>query len=261
MAQRISRAKQRIRADGIGFRMPTPAEWPGRLAAVLHVLYLIFNEGYAASHGETLVRVDLTAEAIRLTRLLHNLRPNEDEVSGLLALLLLTEARRAARTRSDGSLIPLAEQDRTLWDRALIAEGVALISNALRSQAPPGPYQLQAAIAAVHDEAGSDSETDWLEILMLYELLEQAAPNPVVTLNRAVAEAMVRGPAAGLALLDTLARDNRIATHHRWHAVRAHLLEMAGHSEAARTEYLVAARGTSSLPEKRYLEAKAADRN
>ncbi len=256
MAQRISRAKQRIKDDGIAFRLPSKDEWPQRLAAVLHVLYLIFNEGYAASAGDSLQSTDLTTEAIRLARVVHDLLPDDGEVTGLLALLLLTEARRAARTRGDGSLVPLTEQDRTLWNSELIAEGVALISDAL-THSSLGPYQLQAAIAAIHDETLSEVDTDWLQILMLYELLEQATPNPVVTLNRAVAEAMVRGPAAGLALLETVANDARIAKHHRLHAVRAHLLEMAGDHETARAEYLAAARRTTSLPEKRYLESKA----
>jgi RNA polymerase sigma factor (sigma-70 family) len=256
MAQRISRAKQRIKDDGLEFRMPAAPEWPERLAAVLHVLYLVFNEGYASSSGDDLQRADLTAEAIRLARTVHRLIPDDGEATGLLALLLLTDARRAARTTADGSLVPLAEQDRSRWDQALIAEGVALVSAAL-THAVLGPYQLQAAIAAVHDEAPSDAETDWLQVLLLYELLEKVAPNPVVTLNRAVAEAMVRGPEAGLALLEVLQRDARIARHHRLHAVRAHLLDMAGDSAGARAEYLTAARKTTSRPERRYLESKA----
>ncbi len=256
MAQRISRAKQRIKDDGLEFRMPAAPEWPERLAAVLHVLYLVFNEGYASSSGDDLQRADLTAEAIRLARTVHRLIPGDGEATGLLALLLLTDARRAARTTADGSLVPLAEQDRSRWDQALIAEGVALVSAAL-THAVLGPYQLQAAIAAVHDEAPSDAETDWLQVLLLYELLEKVAPNPVVTLNRAVAEAMVRGPEAGLALLEVLQRDARIARHHRLHAVRAHLLDMAGDSAGARAEYLTAARRTTSRPERRYLESKA----
>jgi predicted RNA polymerase sigma factor len=224
---------------------------------VLHVLYLIFNEGYTTSSGPALHRADLTGEAIRLTRGLHALLPDDGEVAGLLALMLLTEARRPARTRPDGALIPLAEQDRGRWDRALIEEGSALVSDALRHSVL-GPYQLQAAIAAVHDEAPRAQDTDWAQVLGLYGLLERIAPNPMVTLNRAVAIAMVQGPEAGLAVLEPLDSDDRIAGHHRLHAVRAHLLELAGDPAAARTTYLAAARRTTSLPEKHYLEAKAA---
>jgi predicted RNA polymerase sigma factor len=220
------------------------------------VLYLIFNEGYTASSGREVHRTELTAEAIRLTRDLHRLLPDDGEVAGLLALMLLTDARRPARTRLDGSLVPLAEQDRSLWDASAIREGVDLVTETL-ARAPIGPYQLQAAIAAVHDEAARAEETDWRQIVALYELLEGVQPNPMVTLNRAVAIAMVDGPAAGLALLATLDGDDRVARHHRLEAVRAHLLELAGDLEGARASYRIAARRTTSLPEQRYLEGRA----
>jgi len=257
MAQRISRAKQRIKATGSGFHMPPEEERADRLRVVLHVLYLVFNEGYTATAGPELHRAELTGEAIRLTRVVHRLLPGDGEVAGLLALMLLTEARRPARTRPDGALVPLAEQDRSRWDQACIQEGVALISDAL-ARAPLGPYQLQAAIAAVHVEAPSAEDTDWPQILALYELLERAAPNPMVTLNHAVAVAMVQGPRAGLDLLATLDGDGRLAGHHRLDAVRAHLLELAGDTTAARASYQLAARRTTSLPEQRYLEGRAA---
>jgi RNA polymerase sigma factor (sigma-70 family) len=250
MAQRISRAKATLKTSEAGFAVPPAEEFDERLRAVLHVLYLIFNEGYTS-----LERADLTAEAIRLTRIVHALLPADGEVAALLALMLLTDARRAARTRADGSLVSLAEQDRGLWDADAIAEGVALIEGALAT-GPLGPYRLQAAIAAVHAEAARAEETDWREILALYELLERVAPNPMVTLNRAVALGMAHGPREGLALLDTLAGDERVAGHHRYFAVRAHLLELAG--EPAREVYLEAARRTTSTPERRYLEARAA---
>ena len=257
MAQRISWAKQTIKAAGARFAPPPPEERADRLRAVLQVLYLIFNEGYAASSGPALQRAELTAEAIRLTRELHRLLPDDGEVAGLLALMLLTDARRPARTGPDGELVPLAEQDRCRWDAAAIAEGVALVTEAL-ARAPIGPYQLQAAIAALHDEAARATDTDWPQILVLYELLERIAPSPVVTLNHAVALAMVRGARAGLELLSTLDRDGRLAGHHRLDAVRAHLLELAGDTAAARDHYRAAARRTTSLPEQRYLEARAA---
>jgi RNA polymerase sigma factor (sigma-70 family) len=257
MAQRISRAKQTLRKSDIPFGPPGPGERDERLRAVLQVLYLIFNEGYTASSGPALQRPELTAEAIRLTRTVQRLLPADDEVAGLLALMLLTDARRPARSRPDGSLVPLEEQDRSRWDAAAIREGVALVGGALAA-GPLGPYQLQAAIAAVHAEAAHADDTDWRQILALYELLERVAPNPMVTLNRAVALAMVRGPEAGLDLLATLAADDRIAGHHRLHAVRAHLLELADEAEAARASYLEAARRTTSLPERRYLEGRAA---
>jgi RNA polymerase sigma factor (sigma-70 family) len=257
MAQRISRAKQTIRAAGARFAMPPAPQRAERLRVVLRVLYLIFNEGYTASSGPDLQRADLTTEAIRLARQLHRLLPDDGEVAGLLALMLLTDARRPARTGPDGELVPLAEQDRTRWDAAAIAEGMALISSTL-ARAPLGPYQLQAAIAAVHDEAAQAADTDWRQILVLYELLAQLAPGPVVTLNHAVALAMVRGPQAGLELLATLDGDSRMAGNHRLDAVRAHLLELAGDTTAAREHYRAAAGQTTSLPEQRYLEGRAA---
>jgi RNA polymerase sigma factor (sigma-70 family) len=244
MAQRISRAKQLIKKSGDSLRRPTQSEIGERLEAVLHVLYLIFNEGYAASGGSSLQRVDLSSEAIRLTRAVRGLLPEDGEVSGLLALMLLTDARRAARSGPEGELIPLDEQDRTLWDRAAIAEGVALVSDALPRGAV-GAYQLQAAIAAVHDEAARPEDTDWPQILALYEVLQQLADNPMVTLNRAVAAAMVHGPAQGLQLLQPLDADPRLASHHRLAAVRAHLLEKAGNTSAAIEQYRIAAARTA----------------
>jgi RNA polymerase sigma factor (sigma-70 family) len=257
MAQRISRAKQRIRDAGATFAMPPPEEREARLAVVLQVLYLIFNEGYTASSGDALQRADLMAEALRLARSLHRLLPGEGEVAGLLALMLLTEARRPARTRADGGLVPLAEQDRTLWDADLVAEGVGLVTRTLGT-APLGPYQVQAAIAAVHDEAPTAEDTDWPQVVALYEVLAGLAPNPMVTLNQAVALAMVHGPRVGLARLAALDDDARTAHHHRLHAVRAHLLEQAGEVEAALAAYRDAARLTASRPEQRYLEERAA---
>jgi RNA polymerase sigma factor (sigma-70 family) len=257
VAQRISRAKARIRADGAQFRMPPEAERAERMDAVLRVLYLIFNEGYTASSGSALQRVELTAEAIRLTRQLHERLPEDGEVAGLLALMLLTDARRPARTRPDGSLVPLAEQDRESWDAQAIAEGVALITATLAT-APVGPYQLQAAIAAVHDEAARAEDTDWRQILALYELLDKIAPGPMVTLNRIVALAMVGGPEAGLERLAEVESEPGLAGHHRLDAVRAHLLEMAGDEEAAEAGYRLAARRTLSIPEQRYLDFRAA---
>jgi RNA polymerase sigma factor (sigma-70 family) len=253
MAQRISRAKQSIKAAGAEFRLPPEPE----LGPVLHVLYLIFNEGYTATSGPELQRAELTREAIRLTRAVRERRPDDGEVAGLLALMLLTDARRAARTGADGSLVPLAEQDRARWDAELIAEGVELVSAAL-ARGPVGPYQLQAAIAAVHAEAPRTEDTDWPQVVKLYELLGHVAPNPMVTLNHAVALAMVEGPQAGLALLAGLEEDDRLARHHRLAAVRAHLLEQAGDAEQARAAYRLAARRTSSIPERRYLEGRAA---
>jgi predicted RNA polymerase sigma factor len=257
MAQRISRAKQSIKAAGARFSMPPEIERAERLRVVLHVLYLIFNEGYTATSGPDLQRAELTGEAIRLGRDLRRLLPEHGEVTGLLALMLLTDARRPARTRPDGGLIPLAEQNRRLWHAEWIREGVALITDTL-SRAPLGPYQLQAAIAAVHDEAARAEDTDWPQIVALYELLVQVSPNPMVTLNQAVAVAMVRGPQAGLDVLATLDADDRMAGHHRLHAVRAHLQEMAGDRVAALASYRTAARRTTSLPEQRYLEVRAA---
>ncbi|HEV7763111.1 MAG TPA: sigma-70 family RNA polymerase sigma factor [Acidimicrobiales bacterium] len=257
MAQRISRAKQSIKAAGSEFAPPPEAERAERLRVVLHVLYLVFNEGYTTSSGPDLARADLTTEAIRLTRAVHRLLPDDGEVTGLLALMVLTDARRPARTGADGALVPLAEQDRTLWDRAAIAEGIALVSDVL-PRARLGPYQLQAAIAAVHAEGASAEATDWGQIVMLYELLDRIAPNPMVTLNKAVALAMVHGPRAGLDTLAPLDADARTAGHHRLAAVRGHLLEMAGDEAGARDSYRRAARATTSLPEQRYLDARAA---
>ena len=257
MAQRISRAKQRIKTSGVPFRMPTDRERSERLSAVLHVLYLIFNEGYASSIGPDLQRHDLSNEAIRLTRAVHNLLPGDGEVSGLLALMLLTDARRQARSGPDGELIPLAEQDRTLWDRRCISEGIALITETL-SRGSIGAYQLQAAIAAVHDEAARAEDTDWPQILALYGLLKRMSDNPMVTLNHAIAAAMVNGPPAGLELLKALDSDERLAGHYRLDAVRAHLLEMAGDYPAAIARYLAAAERTTSIPERNYLTTKAA---
>jgi RNA polymerase sigma factor (sigma-70 family) len=255
MAQRITRAKQRIKASGVPFRLPTREERKARLRIVLHVLYLIFNEGYASSTGRELHRTELSEEAIRLTRMVQRMLPDDGEVTGLLALMLLVDARRPARTDTAGELIPLAEQDRTLWDQALIAEGLALVNRAV-GQGAVGEYQLQAAIAAVHDRAPQADRTDWPQILALYGLLEQMTGNPVVTLNRAVATAMAQGPSAGLALLDTV--DERLTGHYRLDAVRAHLLEMAGDTKAALAHYRAAARRTTSLPERRYLTKRAA---
>ncbi len=256
IAQRISRAKQRIKASHIPFSLPPESERAERLHVVLHVLYLIFNEGYTASSGPDLQRGELTSEAIRLAREVRRVLPNDGEAAGLLALMLLTDARRAARTRADGSLVPLAEQDRERWNANYIEEGVALVTDAL-ARTPLGPYQLQAAIAAVHDEAARTADTDWVQILALYELLERISPNPMITLNHAVAVAMVEGPRAGLELLGTLDEDRRLAEHHRLDAVRAHLLEMAGDRAAAHSSYRRAARRTTSLPERRYLDARA----
>jgi predicted RNA polymerase sigma factor len=257
MAQRISRAKQRILRAGARFELPPPADRESRLAVVLHVLYLVFNEGYAATSGPALTRADLTAEAIRISRFVRELLPHDGEVAGLLALMLLTESRRPARTAPDGTPVPLAEQDRSRWDGALITEGIDLVTAALRRSAL-GPYQLQAAIAAVHAEAARAEDTDWAQIAALYELLERMSPSPVVRLNRAVAVAMVHGPAAGLDLLATLDRDGRMAEHHRVAAVRANLQELAGDHDAAEASFRDAARSSTSLPERRYLEARAA---
>jgi RNA polymerase sigma factor (sigma-70 family) len=255
MAQRISRAKQRIKSSRVMFRMPTPEERPARVRSVLHVLYLIFNEGYASSAGGELQRTDLSGEAIRLTKIVQRLLPDDGEAAGLLALMLLLDARRPARTDAAGDLIPLAEQDRTLWDRTLIAEGVALLDRAI-GKGTVGEYQVQAAIAAVHDRAAAAEETDWPQILALYGLLEQMTGNPIVTLNKAVAAGMAVGPTAGLAVLDAV--DERLNGHYRVDAVRAHLLEMAGDRKAALAHYRAAASRTTSLPEQRYLTMRAA---
>jgi RNA polymerase sigma factor (sigma-70 family) len=261
MAQRISRAKQTIKASEVPLSMPAgEAERGDRLRAVLHVLYLIFNEGYAATQGDQLTRPDLSAEAIRLTRWLHRLLPDDREVAGLLALMLLTEARRAARASPAGELVPLAEQERSRWDQVLIAEGVALVTGALATGGKAvGPYQLQAAIAAVHDEAKDVDATDWPQILALYDLLDRVAPNPVTSLSRVVALARVRGPAAGLDVLAALESDPRVAGYHRLLATRAHLLGQAGQHGPAAVAYREAARRATSVPERRYLTRMAAE--
>ena len=255
MAQRISRAKERIRASGVPFAMPAGGKWAERFRSVLHVLYLIFSEGYAASSGTTVARSDLSVEAIRLTRLLRASLPDDPEVAGLLALMLLSDARRPARTGPHGELVPLDEQDRSRWDRGQIAEGVALLTAALPSGAV-GEYQLQAAIAAVHDEAPTAADTDWPQILVLYGLLARMTENPMVALNRAVALAMVDGPSAGLAALEEL--DRQLGGHHRLDAVRGHLLEMTGDEAAAITHYRTAAGRTTSVAERDYLTSRAA---
>jgi RNA polymerase sigma factor (sigma-70 family) len=256
MAQRISRAKQQIRQAGARFTAPSPQEREPRLRAVQQVLYLIFSEGYTASAGPRLQRADLAAEGIRLARLLSRLLPDDPETAGLLALMLLTDARRQARTGPGGMLVPLAEQDRARWDLRLIAEGTALVEQALATTKALGPYQIQAAIAAVHDEASSVEDTDWAEVLALYQLLDKVSPGPMVSLGRAVAIAMVSGPQAGLAATDELA--GSLGRHHRFHAVRAHLHEMAGDRAGAAQEYGTAARYATNIPEKRYLERKRA---
>jgi RNA polymerase sigma factor (sigma-70 family) len=255
MAQRITRAKQRIKASGVPFRMPLQEDQTARLRTVLHVLYLIFNEGYASSTGRELHRRELSDEAIRLTRMLLRMLPADGEVTGLLALMLLIDARRPARTNAAGELITLAEQDRTQWDHRLIAEGVAMINRAVGMR-PVGEYQIQAAIAAVHDQAPRAADTDWPQILALYGLLEKITGNPMVTVNRAVAAAMVHGPSEGLALLDTV--EERLTGHYRLDVVRAHLLEMACDTKAALAHYRVAAERTTSLPERRHLIRQAA---
>jgi RNA polymerase sigma factor (sigma-70 family) len=257
MAQRISRAKAKIKSSGLGFVLPPEPERAERLRVVRQVLYLIFNEGYTTSSGPSLVRADLTAEAIRLARMLRAATPGDGESDGLLALMLLTDARRAARTDAQGALIPLDEQDRSRWNAAQIAEGVALVSATL-GKGPVGPYQLQAAIAALHDEAATADQTDWPQILALYEVLERVSPGPVVTLNKAVAMGRARGPLAGLAVLGDLDGDERMAGNHRLESVRAHLLEMAGDRAAAHAAYLRAAGMTTSVPEQRYLTLRAA---
>ena len=255
MGQRITRAKAKVKASGEPFQLPSTAARAERLRSVLHVLYLVFNEGYAATSGPELARAELSGEAIRLTRLVYAALPEDPEVAGLLALMLLTEARRPARTGPDGELVPLAEQDRTRWDQDLVAEGVALITDAL-AQGTIGEYQVQAAINAVHDQAARQEDTNWAEILALYELLERITQNPMVSLNRAVAVAMVNGPATGLEMLDGVAE--RLGDHHRVHSVRGHLYEMAGDREAAVDEFRAAAAGTVSVPERDYLVAQAA---
>jgi RNA polymerase sigma factor (sigma-70 family) len=257
MAQRISRAKQSIKSSGTPFRLPTAEERAQRLGAVLHVLYLIFNEGYVASAGPHAQRLELSSEAIRLTRALHYSLPHDGDVGGLLALMLLTNARRKARTGPDEELIPLTKQDRTLWDQGEISEGIALITATL-SKGSITSYQLQAAIAAVHAEAARAEDTDWPQILALYELLKHMSSNPMVMLNHAIATAMVRGPAEGLKLLTVLDDDGRLKGHHRLDAVRAHLLEMSGDSSGAIAHYRMAAERTTSLPERNYLLTQVA---
>jgi predicted RNA polymerase sigma factor len=257
MTRRITRAKQTIKDSGARFGMPPPAERSQRLAAVLHVLYLIFNEGYTTTAGPNLHRAELSAEAIRLARMVHRRLPDDGELAGLLALMLLTDARRPARTGPAGELVPMAEQDRSLWNADYIAEGVALVSQAL-PRGTTGPYQLQAAIAAVHDEAPTADATDWRQIMALYEVLMQVSDNPMVALNYAVAVAMVRGPRVGLDVLEELKTDQRIAADHRLHAVRAHLLEMAGDRAAARETYQRAADRAMNLAQQRYLHGRAA---
>ena len=257
MAQRISRAKQTIRDHGIPLVPATSLERAERLRSVLHVLYLMFNEGYSSSGGAGLRRDDLAHEAIRLTRLVLGLEPDDPEVGGLLALMLLTDARRLARTMEDGEFISLARQDRSLWDRRQIAEGVALLS-AVLPRGTVGPYQVQAAIAAVHDEAARSEDTDWTQILALYELLMGMSDNPMVMLSHAVAATMVHGAARGLALLAVLDRDPRLCDHYRLHAVRAHLLHMDGDLTSAIAHYRLAAQGATNLPERNYLMIRAA---
>jgi len=256
MAQRISRAKRSIKQAGSSFEMPPEAERDARMGAVLHVLYLIFNEGYTASSGTDLHSAELTTEAIRLVRGVRRLLPEDGEVAGLLALMLLTDARRLARTDADGALIPLAEQDRSKWNKEAIVEGEALVSDAL-AHSQLGPYQVQAAIAAVHGTAERAEDTDWAQIVALYQVLEQISDNPMVTLNHAVAVAMATGPKEGLALLEPLESDGRMTDHHRLEAVRAHLLEMSGDMVGAKASYLLAARRTTSVPERDYLKSKA----
>ena len=256
MAQRISRAKRSIKQAGSSFEMPPEAERDERMGAVLHVLYLIFNEGYTASSGTALHSAELTTEAIRLVRGVRRLLPDDGEVAGLLALMLLTDARRPARTGPDGALVPLAEQDRSQWNKETIVEGEALVTDAL-SRTQLGPYQVQAAIAAVHDTAARAEDTDWRQIVALYDVLEQMVDNPMVKLNHAVAVAMATGPKEGLAVLEPLESDDRLTDHHRLEAVRAHLLEMSGDLTGARESYLLAARRTTSVPERNYLQSKA----
>jgi RNA polymerase sigma factor (sigma-70 family) len=257
MAQRISRAKQTIKESNVAFVLPSAKERAQRLDAVMHVLYLIFNEGYASSSGEELQRVDLSSEAIRLARALDASVKDAPEVTGLLALMLLTDARRAARTDAAGELIPLDEQDRSLWDQGLILEGSALIGSAM-SRGQVGVYQLQAAIAALHDEAPSTEAADWAQIHALYLVLERISENPMVTLNRAVAMAMIEGPEAGLRVVEAVAQDARLKGHYRLHAVRAHLYERAGKKGSAIEQFRLAAEATASVPERNYLLRKAA---
>ena len=255
MAQRISRAKATIHRSGVPFRLPTGADLEIAQRTVLHVLYLMFNEGYASSSGPSLQRADLSDEAVRITRMVHASRPTDPELAGLLALMLLLDARRPARTDAGGDLIPLADQDRSRWDRARIAQGLALLDDAI-GRGRVGEYQLQAAIAAMHDRATTAADTDWAQIAALYDLLERMTGSPVVTVNRAVATAMADGPAAGLAVLDGVG--DALGANHRVAAVRAHLLELSGDRDGALANYREAARLTASLPEKRHLDAQVA---
>ncbi len=257
MAQRISRAKQTIRSSGAQFELPNTDERASRLPAVLHVLYLVFNEGYASSAGHSLQRPDLSSEAIRLARMLHALQPDDGEAAGLLALMLLTDARRPARIGSIGELIPLNEQDRTVWIGSEISEGIALLSRVLPA-GKVGQYQLQAAIAAVHDEARSAEETDWAQILALYDVLQEVSNNPMIALSRAVADAMVHGPEHALEIVETVASDARVGKHYRVDSVRAHLLQLSGRTRAAVEHFRNAAKKTNSIPERNYLLTKAA---
>jgi predicted RNA polymerase sigma factor len=258
MAQRISRAKQRIKAAGASFELPSPADESDRMRSVLRVLYLMFNEGYAATSGRALQRVDLVDEAIRLTRMVHRQRPDDGEVTALLALMLLTDARRVARTDAAGELVTMADQDRSRWDRSLLEEGLALVDVAVVTR-PVGEYQLQAAIAAVHARAPRAEDTDWRHVHSLYELLEQLTGSPVVRVNRAVAAAMEDGPQAGLQLLDGV--DDRMRQHHRYQSVRGHLLEQAGDLAGALACFQVAASRATSVPEHHYLAGKIAGLN
>lgn len=260
MAQRISRAKARLREVGARFGVLSAAELPARVETAMGVLYLAFTEGHTATVGNDLVDVALSGEAIRLARMLHERLPGESEVAGLLALMLLTDARRAARIAADGALVPLPEQDRSLWDQRLIAEGIELVEAAL-PVGPIGPFQLQAVVAAVHAEAPDADDTDWAQIEVLYRMLINVAPGPMVRLNHAVAVAMVDGPKAGLRIVEPLQDDRRLARHHRLHAVRAHLLERAGRTDEAFEAYLLAARLATSVPEQRYLNDRAAALN
>jgi predicted RNA polymerase sigma factor len=257
MTRRITRAKQSVRDSGSVFCMPAASEFADRLGVVLHVLYLVFNEGYSATSGANLYRTDLSSEAIRLCRTVYRLLPNDAEVTGLLALMLLTDARRNARAGPNGELIPMAEQDRSLWNAASISEGVELVTATLR-RGKPGPYQIQAAIAAVHDEAPSFETTDWPQIVALYEVLLQSSRNPVLELNHAVAVGMARGPRAGLQLIEKLEADGSLVADHRMHAVRAHLHEMAGDLAQAADAYVAAAERAPNLAQQRYLNAQAA---
>ena len=254
MGQRISRARAAVRELGPDF--PSPVALAERVDQALAVLYLMFTEGHTSSEGDHLVDGDLSREAIRLARQLYAAAPDHREAGGLLALMLLSEARRPARTTPEGAMVPLDEQDRSRWDAALVAEGLALVAE-LVAGVQPGPYLLQATIAAVHAEAPSAEETDWPQILVLYKLLDAVRPGPVTTLNRAVAEGMAHGPDAGLALLDTLDDDPRLAPHHRLAAVRAHLLERRGDRDAARAAYRRAAEQTLNTTERDYLLGRA----